>query len=300
MTNNGNHYRLMTYNIGGARTTHEHKVVEAISGIIKTLSPDIVGMQEVVGWQENQEPFRSLADDICRGMEEFQGNYYGPTLSFSRHFHPNKALFLDVIFHDYKEWSQGNAILSKWNFSRLSDPRIDGTPYNLPIFRPLQYEGNRNTDPRHAILTRIMDGQNNPYLICTHLTTLVKERKENDQIGYEDIAQNARAMRKAQITALLKIIQKHILQTNEIVLLMGDFNAYIQEDSLQELIKSGFVWLEPENYQPTHQHLNEPIDHIFMYPATKLADYHCQIINTELAKEASDHFPVVADIVIKD
>ena len=42
----------------------------------------------------------------------------------------------------------------------------------------------------------------------------------------------------------------------------------------------------------------EPIDHILVHPVDRLTEYRCWIVDTPLAREASDHLPVVADVTI--
>ena len=64
--------------------------------------------------------------------------------------------------------------------------------------------------------------------------------------------------------------------------------------------EAGFVRLIPENDNiPTHRFkVKEPIDHIFVYPAARLVDYQCRIVDTPLAQQASDHLPVVAEVSV--
>ena len=57
--------------------------------------------------------------------------------------------------------------------------------------------------------------------------------------------------------------------------------------------------MNPTNDQEaTHSEVIESIDHILVYPSERLMEYHCWIVDTPLAREASDHLPVVADVVI--
>ena len=70
--------------------------------------------------------------------------YFGPTISMLEHMHVQKAQFVHNIFRDWREWTKGNAILSRWEFARLGDPSKSGVPRNVPLFQPPLYQGNRD------------------------------------------------------------------------------------------------------------------------------------------------------------
>jgi len=84
------------------------------------------------------------------------------------------------------------------------------------------------------------------------------------------------------------------------LILMGDFNAPVDEYSLKDMLERDkqFVHLAPVENMPTHVSAGA-VDHIFFFPARRLISYETHIVNSALAHSISDHLPVVADIVIE-
>jgi endonuclease/exonuclease/phosphatase family metal-dependent hydrolase len=292
-------FRLMTYNIGWGRTQTQPNIAN-VTKVISDIAPDILGIQEAAEWVNAERNIYSVVNKISDELGRFRGAYYGATVSMRENFHSRRKAFRDALFNDYLDWSQGNALLSKWNFSRLGDSSILGAPHNIPIFQPLQFKGNRDTDPRNAILARIMDGKINPFAITTHLSTLAGERESVTE-KTPSIVNKAKLMRKQQVNNLLEVIQEHLLTSDKVVFLLGDFNANENEDCLKKLIEVGFAYIKPiNNHVPTHQfEMAQPIDHIFVYPASRVIQYECKIVDSLLARDASDHLPVVADVLFK-
>ncbi|MFN2233397.1 MAG: endonuclease/exonuclease/phosphatase family protein, partial [Anaerolineales bacterium] len=128
--------------------------------------------------------------------------------------------------------------------------------------------------------------------------TLVGERASPSQ---KKKITESKSIRNGQIQRLLDLVRVHVLQQEQPIILAGDFNATADELGISHLLDSGsgFVRLVPENEGPTHPGLEEPIDHIFFYPKTRLAEYSCRIDTGELSKRASDHLPLIANIAIK-
>ena len=85
------------------------------------------------------------------------------------------------------------------------------------------------------------------------------------------------------------------------VFLLGDFNAVASEPCIASVLETegGFVRLTPtKGPGATHPKALEPIDHIFVYPRHRLAEYQCWIVDSPTARRASDHLPVVADVKV--
>ncbi len=302
----GTRLKLMTYNIGGGRDDDDltqpaefDQVLVNITRVIQNETPDILILQEVVEWVDEHQVRRNTAVNIARALGYIEGLHYGPTLSLQENFHSGKAAFVRSIFSDWLDFRQGNAILSRRNFVQLGDPSQAGPPRNLPVFRPTQYEGNRDTDPRYVLLGRIHTGDVAPFIVGTHLSTLRGERGSGAD---PEKARLAGEMRSAQIQRLLDLVRVHLLKRNELVFLLGDFNAPASEPCIaQRLVgEGGFKRLVPEN-DTTRTHLfkvDKPIDHIFVYPEHRLVESRCWIVDTELAHHASDHLPVVAEVTV--
>ena len=290
--------RLMTYNIGGGRKD-SGTAFDSVIEVIRKEAPDVLVVQEATEWLDAEQRLHSTALSIAQALGYMQESYMGPTLSMQEHFQTNKAIFVNAVFNDWLDWHQGNAILSRWGFARLGDPLQAGRPRNIPLFRPVQYEGSRDTEPRSALLARLNHEPIYPFIIGMHLSTLRGERggPEREIAGK---SAEAREMRTRQVRNLIDLIRDHLLNQNELVLLMGDFNAAASEPCIADVleVEAKFVRLVPSNTDvPTHLFkIVEPIDHIFVYPVSRLIDYRCRIVDTPPAFQASDHLPVVADI----
>lgn len=287
----------MTYNIGGGRRDFG-TVLDSVLDVVRQTQPDVLALQEATSWLDADGHWHSsvafLSDVLGNGYQSF----FGPTVTLQQHFSSGKSNFLKAVFDDLQDWQFGNALLVRGGFTRLSDPSRLGKPYNLPLFRPAQYLGSRDTDPRHIILTRLPGKTVAPLVVATHLTTLRGERGDPDRL-IPGKSEQAQQMRSQQVDNLLALLEPYALQNQQIVFLMGDLNATVDEDCMTHLQKAGFVRLEPENDDvATHKKLCCPVDHILVYPAARLQKYQCRVIDSPIARQASDHLPVVADVWI--
>ena len=177
-----------------------------------------------------------------------------------------------------------------------------GTPRNVPLFRMPLYEGNRDTEPRYSLLSRIGSPDLAPFVVGVHLTTLVSEReREGGPRPLADKLEDAQDLRVRQARRLLTLLKEHVLARGEVLFLLGDFNAPASEPCISSVLvgEGGFRRLVPENEQTgTYPKVVEPIDHILVYPDDRLTEYRCWIVDTPQAHAASDHLPVVAEVVI--
>jgi len=291
----GSQFRLMTYNIGGARKDLG-SALDGVAQVIKNVSPDILVVQEATEFQDADGVWHSTLDQMTQAGECGKHAHFGPILSMRENMDVRKALFVHGIFSDWQDWKQGNAILSRWEFVRLGDPSKPGAPRNVPLFRTPLYRGNRDTDPRHALLARVNKGPIFPFVAGVHLTTLVGERGSKPAPGR---AEQAHTLRFKQTRRLLDLLREHVLEPGKAVFLLGDFNAVADEVCISSVLeKEGkFVRLIPDNDgTATHPKVAAPIDHIFVYPSSRLIEYECWIEDTPIARRASDHLPVVADV----
>ena len=227
------------------------------------------------------------------------------------HMHIDKSIFVHGIFQDWQQWSQGIALLARSDFVRLGDPSQPGRPQNVVLYRPASYEGNRDTEPRFAVVGRVREPPWYPFIVGVHFTTLVGERTKRggEQLSkgearrLRDRAEAAELLRFQQAKRVLRLLQEHVLGREELVLLVGDFNAGPGEACIFSVLETegGFLRLAPSNPVATHYlKASEPSDHIFLYPQEKVSDYTCWIVASELAREASDHFPVVAEVTMDE
>jgi endonuclease/exonuclease/phosphatase family metal-dependent hydrolase len=292
--------RVATFNISGGEKTFEnvsqdtlHGRREALEIMVRRLDADLLCVQEVSQYIDADGVTHSLMD-LINQAGNYDYSFYGKTVSMETHMQVKKDVMVQGIFNDWWNWSKGNAIHARLPFARLGDSTRPGVPRNIPLFQPRSYEGNRDTDPRFALLTRLKQPPF-PFVSTLHLTTLIGERPP--QI-LKNKVEKSHLMRYQQIRRFLDLVRDHILQENAPLILMGDFNAPADEFCISHLLESesGFVRLRPENDGPTHPRLEKAIDHIFFYPGDRLQSYECWIETGDLSRRASDHLPVVADI----
>ncbi len=294
----GVHFRLMTYNIGGGRKDSGSDVSRVLA-VMKEMQPDILGVQEAVKRLDFDNNSYEESEIIAEALGYNKNVCFGPTLSFKDNFHVGKPLFVQGVFDEWVDWWQGNGLFSRWPFVKLKDASQTGRPQNISLFRPLQYLGNRDTDPRFVILARLGSKPLYPYVLVTHFTTLMGERgREMQEIPGK--AEEAQQRRWQQSQRLLDLIQKHLLDEGELIFLLGDFNAVESEPCISNVLinKGGFFLLSPEKKEPTHIKVESPIDHILIHPGNRRVEYKCWVVNDKF--NASDHNPVVADITVYD
>jgi endonuclease/exonuclease/phosphatase family metal-dependent hydrolase len=295
--------RVATLNIGGGEKTFDEfpnatqqSRQEALELLVRRLDVDVLCVQEVTQYVDAAGLTHSLMDVIDHAGD-YPHAFFGKTVSMETHMQVKKDVMVQGIFRDWWNWSMGNAVHSRLPFARLGDPARSGMPRNIPVYRPLAYEGNRDTDPRAVLLTRLKEAPY-PFIATLHLTTLVGERPP-DMIPHAK--EKAHLMRFQQISRFLDLVRPYILDKNEPLIVAGDFNATEDESAIRHLLDAhaGFVRLRPENDGPTHPDLPHAVDHIFFYPRKRLVDYTCRIESGELGRRASDHLPVVAELQIR-
>jgi len=234
------------------------------------------------------------------GARDDPSYYFGKTLSLRENLQVKKAVMLFGLYQDWDDWAQGNALYARHGFVRFGRPEEPGWPRNVPIYRPPVYEGTRDTDPRFAIIARARFPGLDPYVVCTHLTTLYGERGgELREIPGK--SNEAQMLRFQQAKILLELLRPK-MEERKVILLMGDFNAGSQEACISSVLEreGKFIRLVPRQDIPTHMpdHPKVPnaVDHILVYPRERVKAYSCWIDNSDEARGASDHLPVVADI----
>ncbi len=305
--------RLMTYNIGGGwkeipllqrgggKSKDNPTTQRQIIATIKKINPDILGVQECTEWVDANQVKSSFCEQIAKATNFGRSYFFGETISMKENMQVKKTMMIYGLFHDWQNWAQGNAVYSKFGFSRLGESDKAGTPRNVPLYRPAIYEGTRDTDPRYAIVSRIKFPPIYPYLVCLHLTTLIGERGgESKEIPGKSA--EAQMLRFLQMKTLFDLLRSKIKE-KEVIIILGDFNADDREACISSVftsIEPGFVRLVPKNDRiRTHPEAEKSVDHILVYPSDRIARYDCWVDESETAQAASDHLPVVADIVFK-
>ncbi len=293
-------FRLMTYNIGGRKRNFGSNYGNIVE-IVKTVSPDILVVQEATEYLDADGIWHSNVRQIVETGIVGHHFFLGPTLSMLENLDVRQSIFVEGVFKDWQEWKHGNAILSRWEFVRLGDPSKPGQPRNIPLHRVPLYQGNRDTDPRFALVSRINYSPTYPFVIDVHFSTLMGERGRYAVPGK---LEEAELLRIKQARRLLDLLRKNVIEPRQLVFLLGDFNAPADELCMSAILENeaGFKRLIPGNGElPTHLKVSEPVDHIFVFPPERIVEYKCWIIDSPAAREnASDHLPVVADVVVKN
>lgn len=289
-------YRLMTYNIGGGHlrgATEKSLMLKTI----RDVSPDILAIQEAAQWLDADGLWHSDLDAIIETLGKEFAHTVAPTLTMREQVHPNNKAMVEALFNDYQDWQQGNALVSRWPFHRLGSSDQPGFPHSIPLYRSPVYEGSRDTEPRAALMARIGRAPQYPIAIGLHLSTLVGERGEGIVAGKPE---QAAQLRQTETQRLITLLREHVLDANEIVFLLGDFNATIEEPSIRYLLsEGGFVPATPTNHKlSTHLKAKGAIDHIFLFPSNRVVEYKCFILETEEAHQASDHLPVITEVTV--
>ena len=294
-------FRLMTYNIGGGKKDFSSQP-RNVAQVIEQVSPDVLAVQEASSYQDGDGEWHNFLTQMAQAGDFGDNVHFAPALSMQQDLDIRKPLFVHGLFNDWQDWIQGNALLSRWAFVRLGDPSRAGTPRNVPLFRTPLYEGNRDTEPRYSLLSRIKTPDLAPFVVGVHLTTLVSEReREGGPRPLPGRLEDAQDLRIRQAKRLLTLLKEHVLARGKVVFLLGDFNAPASEPCISSVLvaEGGFTRLNPENEQNgTYPKVVEPIDHILVHPGDRLVEYRCWIVDTPLARKASDHLPVVADVTI--
>ena len=289
--------KLMTYNVAGGRKDLQTSIADLVQ-VVKEEAPDILGLQEACELVDADGKRFQAAREIAVSLGNYHSIFY-PTLSMREHLHLGKKIFIDSLFKDVQDWSLGNALISKWQFTRLSDPSIPGRPADVSLYRPPVYEGTRDTDPRNLILTRIKYGDLDPFILITHLTTLLGEKRGSTP-AIKGKTEEAQITRWHQAQLILDLIQDNVIDRGGFAILMADFNAVASEPCISGVLlgQGHFVRLEPIMEIPTHPKAPSPIDHILIYSGGRNFEYQCHVVDNPVAQRASDHLPVVATITL--
>ncbi len=288
----------MTYNIGGGRKDFGSEL-DLIAEIVNQTKPDILVLQEVIRIQQYDGTWSSSLEDIIENFPYAPASsYYAPSLTLREHLYPSKNTMVHSLFQDHLDWQQGNAIVSRWPFHRLGERHLPGSPRTIPIFRPKAYMGNRDTEPRNAIIGRIGCEPIFPIIVGLHLTTLVNERGRRME---PDKREEAVLMREMQAKQVINLLKTNALEKGEVVFVMGDINATVHETTISSVLieEGGFVRIPMEGGKiSTHPKMQDAIDHILVFPKERLVDHKGYVIDSDKAQKASDHLPIVADITI--
>ena len=288
----------MTFNVAGGKEERPsdgeaaRDRFQALVAAVRQASPDVLVLQEATEWRLVDGATVSLTRNLACAAGFDGHHYFAPTVSLEEHMRVTRPRMVQALFDDVLDWRLGNSVLARGGFVRVGDPSRAGTPRSVPLFRAPLYEGDRNTEPRDAVLARANYAPIYPFVVGTHLTTLTGERGPRAQ---PEAARRAREIRALEAERILALLDAHVLQRQEVALLLGDLNAERDEPSIADVLerRGGFQLLT--GGEPTHRGTSLSIDHILVYPRHRLLDYRCWTVDCP----ASDHRAVVADVVLR-
>jgi endonuclease/exonuclease/phosphatase family metal-dependent hydrolase len=197
-----------------------------------------------------------------------------------------------------------------------------GSAQILPWYdtKPTFYRGNRDTEPRSLLMTRVRIGRHFILFCCTQLATLSEEDKETEKGVVREATPAGRESRRRQtewIANYLEDYQKarkeyHKEQREKVprgvselqdagpdpVILVGDFNAAPGTSELEPLRRLG---LEPVRCDG-HTHRKHKIVMDIVFAPVGMGGDAVVIDLSGLEsvpnRRISDHHPVIADIRI--
>jgi endonuclease/exonuclease/phosphatase family metal-dependent hydrolase len=301
----GTHLRIMTYNIGGGRKSiiagglvDYYSNLGSVIEVVRKEKVDVLALQEATDYTDADGCTIGAIQRIAAECG-FEHVFFQPTISMQKNLHVKKTVMREGIFNDWQDWRQGNALLSHVGFVRLGNPYKPGLPRFVPIHYPPIYQGDRDTEVRGMILARLDLPPVFPFIIVIHLSTLVAERgvSSSDTGVFKGVD-----LRQRQVQIILDLIQGELLEKRQVVFLLGDFNAMANESCIQDILvkKAGFVRLEPgSGKQKTHPMVEDAIDHILIYPQDRMLVKSCVLSSSLAVRDASDHIPVVAEVVLQ-
>ncbi len=233
------------------------------AGVIRRQQPDIVALQEVDRFWA-----RSGSEDQPARLAELLG--------MNVCFAANVELAPDHPHPRAREY--GVAVLSRW-------PMTDHRIVPLPVAA--------GWEPRGMLVARVDLGSREIVVINTHLQV--------DQPGHEG---EGRWQRTVQAGEVVRAARDAALPT----VVVGDFNARPDDPELAALVafRSGLldVWRVagagtgatiPANL---HEAPRDRIDYIFASRDFRIGGV--RVVDGPVARQASDHLPVVADLILGD
>lgn len=314
---------IASWNIAGASilTTSEeirerkHKLYNTqINALINKSNPDIILLQEVVRYGSHSGEIREIID--CP-----KGYYYlaSTTIDTIKNGYPPKW----NTFRSKGQWDDktyigvGLAILWKKDIkhSSLWSTKVK----HLKIGPELEKEevrietglftGNRDTEPRMAVVSHFNLFKRNFYIINLHLTTLKGERE-----GFPEKDNQGSIIRQEQINTILIGIISRLNQDQQqrsshlkkkvqpgIWIMGGDFNATPESPEIAKIQQMNFIRLCNDAPTKRSKKGNIPIikvDYFFAGPCHYAFDPNILLKNEnyyfiDYELNISDHYPII-------
>lgn len=236
-------FRIATYNIHKGRGMDGRVRIDRILRVLREVEADIAALQEVINL-----PGRS--------PEEHQASYLAERLGYFYSFGETRKL---------RDAGYGNVTLSRWKFeaARHIDLSVAGR------------------EPRGALRTDILLGQDILHVFNVHLGTAVRERH-----------------------AQARLIDKHLLKSLDIPghrIVMGDFNDW-NHGLVTKTLTSEFHLTDLAEHLPRTRGYPAllplvHLDHIYLDHELRIEKAHFH--RNRLSLVASDHLPLVTEVAFR-
>lgn len=335
---NAESLRVLSWNLAGAKhlargpdktNTAREILTEQLALILEEYKPHIVALQEYVRFVKGS----SAREDTVGLIDQSRISNYRfaeePLIDNKKPSHPEKWQRFEG-WGDASFLSQGMAMLWRsdmcagniWDFKTTTSERL---PVEVVRMETGLYTGNRDTEPRAAIVGHFVFGPNEEprdvLVVNVHLSTLKHEREGKPL--YDELGRKARMN---QIDVLLNgLVSRYNSWWDKyegkgqrkppIWILAGDFNCTPNSPEISRLIQSQFINLNPDpkwGSRGDDRELN--VDYIFAGPKYRALRHRAVEEQTqhnpapiktissagcEAKLDTSDHYPVFAELPLK-
>ncbi len=283
--------------------------------------PDFLAVQEIVRYEQ---------DGAVRELvEPPEGYCYSSCISIDTVSQNNPLKWQPI--RKAGKWSpeaylgQGNGLLWRKEIPHCSiwDCRGDKAGCGGTILQEIiridtgLFIGNRDTEPRLAVVSHFIHRKRHLFIVNLHLTTLLRERE-----GFPDRDSLGSDIRDRQLDIVLNGIVSRFNRWREeqcalnnpeerpVWFLAGDFNATENSPEIAKMKRLNFVDLCPDKGSGTKRGKRGgsaalTLDYIFAGPAYYAFDPHSVIRHLEETSRppldditVSDHYPIIASFLV--
>jgi len=265
--------KILTYNIRNWQNRDGESNVEQVLEVLRQAEADIIGLNEV------RHPHPSPESDLP--ALDFLARELGMQAVFGPSFQPQDAFHLPEVM-------SGNALLSRW-------PILAAAAHHLtPVVH----------NQRGLLEARVLLPDQSP--ITLYVTHLEPKREDvRDQQVRSALSWTVRDRGKPH--ALLGDLNTYNPADFPSGEALADFRAkaeargftFFQAQVIPRLLKNGYLDACQTNPQPTWDAENElwaRMDFILLSESLAPALRSCTVLDSDLARQTSDHLPVLVDL----
>ncbi len=321
------HFTLASWNVEGTsflkappakRKIKRQTYNEQLKQLIHESCPDIILLQEIVSYGDNtSDQHKHLPNEL---FDTPDGYFYQTSISIDtlKNCYPPKWDRIRNTGHWEKKTYLGYGLGILWRKELLHSSLWSFTDDQLRSASVLENEtvrfetglfsGNRDTEPRMAIVSHFKRSDRDIFVVNLHLTTLKGEREgfpERDQYGSKIRQNQVGTVLNGIVSRLnsdrLQQIKKRDHKSKPALwLLGGDFNSATYSAEILKLTQSGFArlcsdWPTKRSAKSAHEKgiSKIKVDYLFAGPL----NYAC---HPNEISESNDSYQVFYDLDISD